>query len=273
MPSGKRSRQQRREAQRTPPPVRSKGGGTRTRQASPKVLASVAAVVVVAVVGIVLGVVLTRGGSSTAANVPTYGSLANGLPGAAEVNRLFTGIPQQGNVLGKATAPVTMVEYVDLQCPYCQQFETQVMPNLLKKYVRPGKVKVEVRPIAFIGPDSVTGRDAMIAAGEQNKAFQFAELLYFNQQTENTGWLSQAMIQQAASSIPGLNVPKLLADQNSSSVQKQAQSYDALQNSDNVTSTPTLFVGKSGAHGTQVQMASATDEQSVTTAITNALGG
>ena len=160
MPSGKRSKQQRREG-RTPPPVQSKGA-PRRRQASPKVLIAVAAAIVIAGVGIGVGVALSGGGSSsTSGNVPTYGSLANGLPGAAEVYNLFKGIPQKGNVLGSPSAPVTMVEYIDLQCPFCQQFETQVMPDLVKNYVRPGKVKVEVRPLAFIGTDSIRGRNAL----------------------------------------------------------------------------------------------------------------
>jgi len=269
MPSGKRSKQQRREG-RTPPPVQSKGA-PRRRQASPKVLLAAAAVVVVAGVGIGLGLALSGGSSNTSANVPAVGSLTNGLPGATEVYNLFKGIPQKGNVLGSPSAPVTMVEYIDLQCPFCQEFETQVMPDLIKKYIRPGKVKVEVRPLAFIGADSVSGRKAMVAAGEQNLAFNFAELLYDNQRTENTGWLNNAMIEQAAASIPKLDVPKLLSDRNSSSVAQTASSYDALGNEQNVNSTPTLFVGKSGTTGKQVAMANATDEQSVVAALDAAL--
>lgn len=269
MPSGKRSKQQRREG-RTPPPVQSKGG-TRRRQASPKVLLAVAAAIVIAGVGIGVGVALSGGSPSTPGNVPTSGSLTNGLPGASEVYTLFKGIPQNGNVLGSPSAPVTMVEYIDLQCPFCQEFETQVMPDLVKRYVRPGKVKVEVRPLAFIGADSIRGRNALVAAGRQNHAFDFAEILYDNQRTENTGWLNDAMVEQAAASIPKLNVPQLLTDRNSSSVKSQAGSYDAMGNDQKVNSTPTLFVGKSGTTGKQVAIASPTDEQAVVAALDAAL--
>ena len=115
-------------------------------------------------------------------------------------------IPQNGSVLGSPTAPVTVVEYIDLQCPACQQFESQALPDLVSRYVRTGKVKIEARPIAFIGPDSIRGRAAALAAVAQNRMFNFAELLYFNQGPENTGWLDDDMVKAAASSIPGLDV-------------------------------------------------------------------
>ena len=152
MPSGKKSKQMRRVAA-APPPVQSKGG-LRRRQANPKVLAIVGAVVVLAAIGIALAVTL-GGGSKKAAtsDYPAIGTLTNALPAASDVNVLFKGIPQKGMTLGYTQAPVTMVEYIDLQCPFCQQFETQVMPSIVENYVKTKKVKVEVRVLDFIGPD------------------------------------------------------------------------------------------------------------------------
>jgi protein-disulfide isomerase len=273
MPSGKKSKQARRAAAAAPPPVQSKGS-PRRRQADPKLLGIVGGAVAVIAVIIVLAVVLTGGNGSSAAlkDLPATGSCATGLPGCTDVETLFKGIPQQGNVLGSDTAPVQMVEYIDLQCPFCQQFETTVFPNIVKKYVRTGKVKVEVRPLDFIGPDSSRGRNAMIAAANQNKAFQFAELLYFNQKTENTGWLNDAMVGQAAASVPGLKVQQLLSDRNSGSVKSRARTYDQQETADQVTATPTLFVGKSGAKKLKlVAMANSTDQASLVSALDSAL--
>jgi protein-disulfide isomerase len=229
------------------------------------------AVVVLAAIGVILGVVLTSGSSKAA--VPARGSLVNALPGAANVQKLLQGIPQHGNVLGSQSAPVTLVEYIDLQCPYCQQLETQAMPSLIASYVRTGKVKIEARPIAFIGPDSQRGRLAAIAAGEQNKLFNFAQILYLNQGTENTGWLNDQMIVSTAASIPGLDVSSLLTASNSDTAKAQAGTYDQQAAKDSVQATPTILVGKSGGPLRRVVLKSPTDRQSVASAITAALAG
>jgi protein-disulfide isomerase len=271
MASGKKSREKRRAAS-APPPVQSKGA-PRSRQASPRVLIGAGAVAAVIALVVVLIVVFTGGNSSTPKGVPTVGSIAAGLPGSSEVAGYFKGIPQTGMTLGSPAAKVTMVEYIDLQCPFCEQFETQVFPDILTKYVKTGKVKVEVRVLDFIGPDSSRGRKAMVAAGNQNRAFNFAQILYLNQQTENTGWLNDGMVASAAASIPGLNVTKLLADRSSSAVAKTASSFDADAVTDKVSSTPTILVGRNGTKPKQVTMQSSTDAPSIVAALDTALAG
>jgi protein-disulfide isomerase len=259
MPSSKQSKRKRRAAKAPPPPPKV---GTR-RQASPRVLIGAAAVLALIVAAIVLGVVLTSGSDGSSSN--TTGAR---LPDAAEVQTMFAGIPQQGNVLGKSSAPVTMVEYFDLQCPFCQEFETSAMPTLISRYVRSGKVKLEARPIAILGSDSFTGQSAVIAAGMQNKLFNFAQLLYDNQGGENTGWLDDSMVKSVATSIPGLDVDRLLADLDSGEVDKQASAFNDV----GVSQTPTLLVGQSGAAPKKVTISSPTDPGSVGAAIDAALG-
>ncbi len=268
MPSGKASKQRRRTVQAAPPPVRSKGA-PRQRQASPRLLIGAGAVALAIAVAVVLAVVLSSSPSSLK-NVPAIGSLAYGLPGAADVNNLFKGIPQSGTTLGRPSAPVTLTEFIDAQCPYCQEFETQVMPTIVKTYVRQGKLKIKMEPWAFIGPDSVRGQAAELAAAQQNKVFNYAELLYDNQGTENTGWLNDGMVAAVAKSIPGLQVHTLLDQRSSGSVKAAQKQIDELATTEKVTGTPTLFLGKTGTIGTRVTLASATDLQGLVTALDNA---
>ena len=269
MASGKQSKKRRAAAKAAPPPVRSRGGAR--RQASPRVLIAAGAVLALAAIAIALGFLLT-GDSSSDADVPQTGSLTNALSGAAEVEEELRGIPQEGNVLGSPSAPVTLVEWVDLQCPFCQQFAGETMPTIIADQVRTGKVKVELRTLAFIGPDSERGRDALIAAGEQNKLFNFLQLLYTNQGTENTGWLDDDFVRLAAASIPGLDVPRLLEERSSDTVREQGKAFDAQAQEAGIQSTPTIMVGTSADTAKVVQMSSPTDTAAVTAAIAAASG-
>jgi protein-disulfide isomerase len=233
------------------------------------VLLAVGIVLVLAVAGIGLGVALAGNSDSSLGKVPAHGSLTGklALPAAKQVDTMLAGIPQRGNVLGSPSAPVTLVEYVDLQCPYCDQFELNVAPNLISQYVRTGKVKIETRPLAFIGPDSVRGRSALIAAGQQNRFYNFMELLYADQGTENTGWLSDRTVERAAASIPGLDVPRLLSDREAAGVSSLSKTYDRLATDAGVHRTPTIAVGKTGGTLREVAMSSPTDAASIVAAI------
>lgn len=214
--------------------------------------------IVVAAAAIGIGVAVAGSGSSSLKDVST-------------VRTLLKGIPQRGNVLGSPSAPVTLVEYVDMQCPYCDAFEKEVFPGLVRNYIRPGDVRMVIRPLAFIGPDSIRGRNAVVAAGRQNKFFNFMQLLYENQGTENTGWLNDAMVRRLAAAA-GLNVAKHDADRKSASVIKAAKAFDSLAKAAGVHSTPTVFVGPTGRSLSEVQLNSPTDATSVVDAIQLASG-
>jgi protein-disulfide isomerase len=235
------------------------------------VLAAAGGVVLLIVAAVVLAVAVTGGKGGSVGPLPENGSLANALPGAADVNSLLKGIPQRGMTLGSEFAPVTLVEYIDPQCPYCREFETSVMPGVISRYVRTGKLKVEARVLAFIGPDSLRGRSAILAAGLQNKAFNFAQLLYGNQGTENTGWLDDSMVAQVAKSIPGLNPKRLVDASDSSMIKTQASTFDDQAAEQGVKGTPTLFVGRSSGAAERVVLRSATDGSPVVQAIRAAL--
>src|SRR5262245_44890337 len=61
---------------------------------------------------------------------------ATTVHGAAATDALLKGIPQQGNVLGRPDAPVTIVEYADYQCPYCARWAIDTLPAIVDEYVR-----------------------------------------------------------------------------------------------------------------------------------------
>lgn len=196
-----------------------------------------AAVGALAVFSVTLGLLVLSGRSH-------HASVAVGvkLPQAAQVHTLLAGIPQHGLTLGSEAAPVKLVEYYDLQCPYCRMFTMNDAPTLIARYVRTGKVLYEAVPLAFVGDDSVRGRDALVAASMQNHAFDFETLLYENQGVENSGWLSDEMIGAAARSIRGLDVGQLMSDRGHA----DTAPFDARAKADGITGTPTFVIEKNG---------------------------
>jgi protein-disulfide isomerase len=260
MASGKASKRRRAAAQAPPVPAR---GGRPTRADRRLWIAAAAAAAIVLAVAI--GIVSTRGGDDDV----TPGST---LPDAAEVTALFRGVPQQGVALGSATAPVTLVEFIDMQCPFCREFEVEVLPGLIEKHIRTGKVRMEIRGLTFVGPDSERGMRAVLAAGVQNHLYELMELIYFNQGPENSGWLSQDFVEAAARSIPGLDATRLVADMDSGEVSDLIEEHAADAERRGVNSTPTILVGKTGGELTAVDLASPTDAAAVEQAIADATG-
>jgi protein-disulfide isomerase len=258
MPSGKKARQQRQQAAAVaPPPVRSKGvGGARARQASPRALAIGGGIALLIIIAIVLGVALSSGGGGSSSGGVVSSSDMQGLPatgsqswagavaGAPEANGLFKGIPQKGLVLGDPKAPVTMEMFIDVQCPVCQNYEVTQLPSIVKKYIANGKVQLHLKPWAFLGPQSFTGRRGLIAAADQNKGYEYAKLLYDNQGQEESGWLNGREMAILAASVNGLNLAQWQNDTNASSSEKTAQAVTNLANQKKVNSTPTIFVGR-----------------------------
>jgi protein-disulfide isomerase len=154
----------------------------------------------------------------------------------------FSGIPQQGALLGSPKAKVRLIEYADVQCPACRYYSVNLLPTVVDEYVRPGKVATEYRGYPFVGEDSVKGERFLLAAAEQNKMWQLMEAFYRNQGAENSGWLTDDLIRKLASGIPGLDVDKLFARAQSQELGDAAQRAGAEAQNAGVRGTPTLVV-------------------------------
>jgi protein-disulfide isomerase len=185
-------------------------------------------------------VVVSQGGKSDT-SPPTAGEAP---AGKAEVERLFRGIPQHRNVLGDAGAPLTMIEFADLQCPFCGEYSRNALPEIVERYVRPGRLRVDLRLLRFIGPDSDRAAQVATAAAAQNRLWQFADLFYRNQGQENSGYVTDGFLRGLARATPGLDVRRAM--------RRSLQSEPVLARAESeaahfgVESTPFFLVGRSG---------------------------
>ena len=179
--------------------------------------------------------------------------------------------PADGNVLGSPNAPVTMVEYIDLQCPDCRQFETGVMPTIISSYVRNGKVqgggpadRVHRRGVG------ASGGARCSRPGSRTSSAQFKQLIYFNQGPRTAAGLTDQLVAAAAASIPGLNVQQALSNRTSPRVLAQTHTFDQQANADRVLGTPTVLIGKTGGKLTNIAPGGAPDVPTVEAAIKKA---
>lgn len=86
------------------------------------------------------------------------------------------------HVLGNAHAPVTIVEFTDLQCPFCRQFQSNTFPALKKNYIDTGKVRFIARDLPLpIHAYALGAAEAEHCAGDQGKFWQFRDAVLDDQ--------------------------------------------------------------------------------------------
>jgi len=157
---------------------------------------------------------------------------------------LFAGVPEHNGVLGDRNAPVTVTEFVDLQCPICAEASRTLLPSLVRDYVKTGKVKLQARTLQFIGADSVRAARVAAAAERQGRLWPFLEAFYAAQKTENSGYVTDAFLRSVASAA-GVNAGAALAYAGTSAAQHPLAQANAQASRLGVTGTPTFAV----AHG------------------------
>jgi len=108
------------------------------------------------------------------------------------------GILVSGNAMGESTAPVTIEEWGDFQCPACRAFAVATEPQLRTTYVATGKVRFVFHHLAFIGQESTWAAEAAECAGEEGRFFDFHDKLYALQSGENIGTFTKANLQKIA---------------------------------------------------------------------------
>ena len=168
------------------------------------------------------------------------------VPGQIDTNARYAGIPQRGIVLGDPRAPLTLVEFADLQCPFCAQYSTGTLPALVDKYVRDGQLRMEFRNLAFIGTDSVRGAQMAGAASLQNKLWQYVDLFYVNQGPENGGYVTDEFLTRIGGAVRGLDVERAMNDRGTASVQRQLNEAQIEWQSGGFTGTPSFLLGPTG---------------------------
>jgi protein-disulfide isomerase len=147
--------------------------------------------------------------------------------------------------LGRAEAPVTLVEFSDYQCPFCQRFFTTTLSAIKKQYVDTGKVRYVFRdfPLDQLHPLARKAGEAAHCAGEHGKYWEMHDLLFRNQKA-----LAQPQLAEHARTI---GVDEARFDECLSSGRHAARVERGLTDGSaiGVQGTPSFVVGKTKAGG------------------------
>jgi len=107
--------------------------------------------------------------------------------------------------LGDPAAPITLVEFGDYQCFFCNKFFHTTEPDIISNYVETGKVKIIFKDFTIIGSDSVTAAHAAHCADDQGQFWEYHDILYNNWTGENNGWASSENLHRFAQNV-GLDI-------------------------------------------------------------------
>jgi protein-disulfide isomerase len=157
---------------------------------------------------------------------------------AVQKGRLnINGLP----VLGRADAPVTMIEFSDYQCPFCRAFHNGTFDDIKKNWIDTGKLRFVSwdMPLEFHS-NAAHAAQAVRCAGEQNKFWELRSLLI-----ANADKLSSDQILGYAQQVPQLDMDRFKACVQSDRFTDAIKKSVAGANGQGISGTPTFLIGKS----------------------------
>jgi protein-disulfide isomerase len=152
--------------------------------------------------------------------------------------------------LGNNKAKVTLVEYADYRCPFCEKFYTDIYTALKSKYIDTGKIKFIYRDFAFLGPDSNTAAEATHCAADQDMFWQYHDYLFTHQGSESSDWASAANQKIIAQTL-GLNTSQFNQCLDGGKYKQEVLNETDAGKKYGVTGTPTLFINGKKIVGAQ----------------------
>jgi protein-disulfide isomerase len=103
--------------------------------------------------------------------------------------------------LGNTFSDITIVEFGDYQCTFCYKFHQNTLNQINEQYIKSGQVKYIYRDFPLNGNDSILASEASYCAGEQNRYWEYHDVLYNNWAGEKTGWINSNSLTEFAVEI------------------------------------------------------------------------
>jgi protein-disulfide isomerase len=163
--------------------------------------------------------------------------------GTASIAAQTASAPLEMRSKGSATAPVTVYEMSDFQCPYCRQFALETFPQLEREYIRTGKIRwVFINfPLTSIHQHASAAAEVALCAGRQQGFWRVHDLLFQHQRSwaplKEAGPFFVSLADSAKLSKPAL-LECLESPETRQSVRADAEGAAR----SGATSTPTFYI-------------------------------
>ncbi len=145
------------------------------------------------------------------------------------------------HALGSASAPLTITEYADFQCPFCGRFALTTKQDLIREYVNTGQVRLVFRQFPFLGEESWLAAQASECAADQGQFWEYHDLLFQKWQGENVGTYSPENLKSYAQEL-GLDSQEFAACLDSEQYRAAVEASRVMGITQGVRATPTFFI-------------------------------
>ena len=153
-------------------------------------------------------------------------------------------------LLGDPNASITLIEFGDYQCHFCNVYFHNTEHKIYENYVMTGKINVIFKDYIIIGQDSFTAAHAAHCAGDQGKFWQYHNTLYNNWDGENNGWAGEANMLKFAKQID-LDMNEFIKCNVDGKYEQKISTSNADAQALGITGTPAFYI--ISANNQQVQ--------------------
>ncbi len=148
---------------------------------------------------------------------------------------------QGSTMLGNPNAKITIVEFGDYQCTFCYKFHDETMKKINQEYIKTANVNFIYKDFPLNGEQSILASEASYCAQKQNKFWEYHDTLYNNWGGENTGWITENVLQGFARDV-GLNMDEFSQCLENSEYRQKVLDNEQFAREIGINATPSFLI-------------------------------